>query len=332
MHLQGRPKLAVYYITLLFLPILVLLCVYGSFLGAEGAQSFFNSLPLIVYWILAAVLVVFSLFLFKKLRKPHLFLMHIGVILVILGSLLASTKGHELKAAITKTVKPVAGQMLIYEGKASDMLYQPAENANYKLPFEIFVKDFEVHYYPAYINIILPGGRTERLAARVGDDYVLKNSGARLKVLNVYENFKITFKDGLRLPVESEEKGTNPAVELEITLPGKEPFKHFVFERFDSHTQPGGMRIRYHRPIKDYVSQVDVIKDGRVVSSADIEVNRPLHYGGFHFYQHSYDSQTHSYTVLGVVSDNGLYLVYSGFAALCAGVVWYFWFYRLRLN
>jgi len=56
-----------------------------------------------------------------------------------------------------------------------------------------------------------------------------------------------------------------------------------------------------------------------------VKVNHPLHYGGYYFYQHSYDAQDGQYSVLMVVSDSGLAFVYAGYAALCVGVVWNFW-------
>ncbi|MBC8481760.1 MAG: cytochrome c biogenesis protein ResB [Planctomycetes bacterium] len=88
-------------------------------------------------------------------------------------------------------------------------------------------------------------------------------------------------------------------------------------------------RIKYYeeqRLIRDYFSDVTVIKDGKEVSSKTIEVNYPLHYGGYHFYQHSYDLNKEKYTILAVVSDSGLYTVYVGYWLLCLGVLWQFWF------
>jgi hypothetical protein len=78
--------------------------------------------------------------------------------------------------------------------------------------------------------------------------------------------------------------------------------------------------------IRDYFSDVVVIEDGKEIVGKMIEVNHPLHYGGYHFYQHSYDSQAHKYTILSVTSDSGLYAVYGGYWLLCLGVLWQFWF------
>lgn len=78
-------------------------------------------------------------------------------------------------------------------------------------------------------------------------------------------------------------------------------------------------------PIKSYKSDVAVEKDGRTVAGKVIEVNHPMHYGGYHFYQSSYDPEGRQYTVLSVTSDSGLWMVYAGMAMLTAGAFWFCW-------
>ena len=82
------------------------------------------------------------------------------------------------------------------------------------------------------------------------------------------------------------------------------------------------------RPVGDvsaYKSHVEVREGGRTVAAATIEVNEPLPWGGYHFYQHSYDSRNESYTILKVVSDSGLLVVYAGLFLLAIGAFWRFW-------
>jgi hypothetical protein len=86
------------------------------------------------------------------------------------------------------------------------------------------------------------------------------------------------------------------------------------------------LSMDYSRMVRDYISELEIVKDGAVVAAKDIEVNHPLHYGGYHFYQHSYGEDTlGKYTVLMVVSDSGLHLVYGGYLMLIAGIFWHFW-------
>jgi len=77
--------------------------------------------------------------------------------------------------------------------------------------------------------------------------------------------------------------------------------------------------------VKDFKSDVAVLEEGQTTARKVIEVNHPLHYGGYHFYQHSYDDVGGQYTILLVKSDSGLRLVYGGFLLLGAGVFWWCW-------
>jgi len=77
--------------------------------------------------------------------------------------------------------------------------------------------------------------------------------------------------------------------------------------------------------VKSYKSDVAVLEDNRKVDEAVIEVNHPLHLGGYHFYQSDYDHQNEAYTVLSVSSDSGLAAVYLGLAILSIGAFWRFW-------
>jgi len=88
-------------------------------------------------------------------------------------------------------------------------------------------------------------------------------------------------------------------------------------------------RVDYYEPkrgaVRDYISSLAVIENDKTVAEKNVEVNHPLHYGGYYFYQYSYDTQAGQYSVLMVVSDTGLGLVYAGYVMLCAGVIWHFW-------
>ena len=78
-------------------------------------------------------------------------------------------------------------------------------------------------------------------------------------------------------------------------------------------------------PVRDYCSRLAILTDGRIVREATVSVNHPLHYGGYHFYQYSYVADAPPCTILLVVSDSGLPLVYAGFVLLCGGLVWGMW-------
>ena len=90
-------------------------------------------------------------------------------------------------------------------------------------------------------------------------------------------------------------------------------------------TSPALYLVRPERMVKDYKSHLAVLENERVVLRKTVEVNYPLHYGGYHIYQSSYGGEDQPYVGLMVRSDTGLYLVYAGFGLLVASVFWWGW-------
>jgi cytochrome c biogenesis protein ResB len=222
-------RFAVMWIALALVVLLILLSVYGAFLGSYQAKSFFNSPALSAYWLALMALLTAAFVTFRRLiRLPGLLLIHAGCILILAGALRGSGAGLKVRNHLFGADKIQTGQMTILEGDAENRIRLEDSDQTKELPFYIKLKDFRIEYYkPEYV--------------------------------------------------------------------------------------------------RDYISDIQVIKDGNVVAEKSIEVNHPLHFGGYHFYQSSYDTQAHRYTVLSVVSDTGLDFVYAGYTALCIGVFWHFW-------
>ena len=87
--------------------------------------------------------------------------------------------------------------------------------------------------------------------------------------------------------------------------------------------------------VKDYKSILRVVDGEETVMTKIIEVNDPLKYKGYVFYQSSYDPEGERYTGLQVTKNPGLIVVYSGFILLCIGVVFIFYakpFLRRKLK
>lgn len=75
------------------------------------------------------------------------------------------------------------------------------------------------------------------------------------------------------------------------------------------------------RFVKSYKSQVTVRRAGDILKEGVIEVNKPLSFGGFNFYQYGHDVDLPGQTILQVVGDPGLPCVYSGYFVLLAGML-----------
>lgn len=144
----------------------------------------------------------------------------------------------------------------------------------------------------------------------------------------------------------------NPAALLHVVLPDATTEAFWVFARFPDFTtarsalpfavsyQPGAesadvaallalqrddlpVLLRYspgEPQIKSYISEVSVLVAGEVVHQQAIFVNGPMKYGGYTFYQQSYDAERQAYTILEVKTDPGLPGIYLGCILLCLGV------------
>ncbi len=77
--------------------------------------------------------------------------------------------------------------------------------------------------------------------------------------------------------------------------------------------------------VKAWKSTVSVIEEGAVVLTRTIEVNHPLSYGGYRFYQSSYSPNDPTYSLLSVASSSGVWLIYLGFACLGGSIFWWMW-------
>lgn len=318
--------------------LLAILSVLGAFCGPQKAKLIFNSIPLGVYWcgfvmLLAAGFIVFP----RMFHKPGLLIIHAGCLLIIAGGMWGSEAGHRLANRFLGTQKIPGGYMIIYEGHSEKNIF--TENFRQKLgelPFSIKLNDFRLEYYDAdedpvpQLYIQTKEGDNLRLIARPDEEISLGTGRGRLKIVRTFNNFKIGIENGKRVVEDRQGGKENPAVEVEIEKPDGNSYRTYVFERHADFNAENEFRMIYmsREPpvIRDYFSDLVIVEDGKKVVSKTIEVNGPLHYGGYHFYQYSYDPEMGQYTVLSVTSDAGLQAVYVGYWMLCLGVLWQLWF------
>lgn len=124
------------------------LSVIGAFLGDERARAVFNSIPLVVFWVLLLGLLAVGLVHFKRLiRSAGLLGAHLGSLLILLGAMLGSDGGHSLTARLFGSNKIPSGYMTIYEGHASNSITDSKNREIGKLPFSVGLKDFRIEYY-----------------------------------------------------------------------------------------------------------------------------------------------------------------------------------------
>lgn len=73
--------------------------------------------------------------------------------------------------------------------------------------------------------------------------------------------------------------------------------------------------------VRDYLSTVSVFEEGRKVLTREVEVNLPLHYGGYAVYQADYRPDDPGFSGFEIVSDPGMPVVYLGLLVNAAGVL-----------
>lgn len=132
----------------------------------------------------------------------------------------------------------------------------------------------------------------------------------------------------------------NPAVLVSVVSASGHTNDHWLFANFpdfdmhansDSNTVPTPFKMTLELEgssgqqgsspsIKDYKSHLQIIENDKVVLEKTIEVNAPLSYKGYSFYQASYDPNDMTYTLLQVVNDPGVPVVYAGFALMILGL------------
>lgn len=311
--------------------LLFFLSVYGAFLGPKRAKELFNSIPLAVFWLVFIILLIAGMGLFRRLlRKPALLLIHTGCIFVIAGTLWSSAGGHQLRQKFLGIDKIPSGFMQIYEGHSDNRVISQSDQIR-ELPFYISLKDFRIeHYKPDYLYIQNRQGDYWRCPVEIGAEYSLSPEYGTIKIIRVFENFKIPMEGENKIAIDDPGPGSNPALEISINPPNGQSITRYVFERLPGHTHPGDeLSLTYQRVISEYISELQVVDNGKIVAEKDIQVNHPLHYGGYHFYQQDYDHQAGRYTILEVTSDSGLISVYVGYLMLCIGLFWHFWINKL---
>jgi hypothetical protein len=320
-------RYAMMWVALALVVLLIFLSVYGAFLGSYQAKSFFNSPALSAYWLAFIAFLAAAFVTFRRLiRLPGPLLTHAGCILILAGALWGSVTGLKIKNQLFGTDKIQTGQMTIREGHAENRIRLEDSDQTKELPFHIKLTDFRIEYYkPEYLEILTAEGRS-KIPIEIGSVWSIGPDFGIITIVRAFENFKISIDGDRETIIDAPQPGYNPALEVRIKNPDGSVTTRYVFERFPDYIHPEDkFLLRYRKSVRDYISDIQVIKDGNVAAEKAIEVNHPLHFGGYHFYQSSYDTQAHRYTILSVVSDTGLDFVYAGYLALGIGVFWHFW-------
>lgn len=152
LHFEGKAMNKLHrfeiWAALLLMVWLAALSVVTAFYGAQRTAMFFNSLPLVIYWLTLTGLLLAGLITFRRLiRLPGLLLIHLGCVFILVGAMFGSARGHHLRKKLFGIEKVPFGYMMIYEGTAENTIVAEDGTVLAELPFSIYLKDFRIEYY-----------------------------------------------------------------------------------------------------------------------------------------------------------------------------------------
>jgi hypothetical protein len=300
-------------------------------------------------------------------RQGGVLAMHLGLALVLIGAMWGSRAGHRLANGFLGQEKIPAGYMVIPVGGRENMVLDEdlAKDVG-QLGFSLELRDFRVEYYPPRdktwrLLAAMPlAGRDDQnqgnvdaepiwLDWRIGQTLTIPGVSLRVKVLDYLDSARPSDIDP-STAVADQAVGA-PAMKLSIqdppgrpvetwliAAPGEDHIGLSVAAELGVTSAPAGgpewinrainlWLVQPESPVKAYTGDVAVVVGDKAVKSQAVQVNRPLHYGGYHIYLHQWetDPQEQGHAVFAITSDSGLGWVFAGLAVLCLGAMWHFW-------
>lgn len=316
--------------SVILLGLWALLCICGSFLGSQAAASFFQSLPLSIFWLIWVIFLLLSLLNPKFRRHPYLFILHLGVLMVILGSLWGSPNAHHWRNRYWDTSEIAKGYLILSEKEHTNQVYDAVGRQIGSLPFDLYLEQFTITHYDSPTLSIVDKNTQQKLYTlhAIPDSPVELEGGLRLEVLGRYRNLQLRWEQGHFVPAEGPVQPRNPGFEMKLLWPDGTEEYYYVWER-NGFWGPSSNRctVSYSAPQvpKQYESRITVRQNGKS-SLHFIRVNRPLVYGGYTFIQQSWGEDEKGYcSILGVVSNRGFPAVLTGYCLLMVGAAGHFW-------
>ncbi len=269
-----------------------------------------------------------------RLRVLGSFMTHVSMLLILLGGGIRVIWGEK-------------GVLAFREGETATQ-FELASGAKQELPFALQLKDFEIEMYAqpqgaiGTLQVAWPEkGVAKEFPVTLQQEWVVSapaDAGQtfRLRVLRyVPDLVVISGPNGMEVVSRSDEP-RNPAIQVQFDggqgartewVYGRAvgahggASAHALQFRFVPAAQPEKARGRMPKAFKSTV----VVRDGgKEVREVVIQMNAPLSYRGYSFYQSGYNPADSTWTSLQVVRDPGVPLVLMGFVLMLAGLTMVF--------
>ena len=259
-----------------------------------------------------------------KLKNVGFFLNHAGLWITLFAITLGSGDLIRLNMSLT-------------EGKPATNVVYDNNQKLFSVPFNVELLDFQIKEYPPKIALI--DSKTKKILIEATNNLTLVEKGMIVNILNweieieeYYDNAII--KDNTF--IESDVFGASDAVFMNVknTVTGK-TVKGWLspgglinpsiyLELDDSHS------IALTKPEPKEYSSIVVIDntEKNTIDTVTIEVNQPVKVSGWNLYQVGYDDKMGKWSkisILEVVFDPWLPVIYFGIFLLIAGAVYMIW-------
>lgn len=316
------------------LSIIAFFSLIGTFIPQSNIYSSWWFILLLVLLSLNLTVCLLNRFSLK-VRCLGSFLAHTSILVILLGALigilfgqkdyLKISKGQEAGSFISRGKNVPLG----FSIRLDDFIYN--ENIDSKEKLLVYQRN-KSEKGICDLDKPLAANKAEGLLAEIsvkpGIEQVIGNTGYRIKVMRYVPDFVMDTTS--KLIASRSARPDNPAIEVELKDPKGGIKTAWLFARFPQIHQEisADFRIIYNwapRRPKDFISKVTILKAGKEILSRDIQVNAPLNFAGYNFFQSSYDSQDLSWSGLQVVKDPGVPVIYAGFVLLILGLVMIFY-------
>ncbi len=237
-------------------------------------------------------------------------LSHLGILVILAGVIVSAMLSER-------------GQISISEGETLNA-YSTGRRVN-RMPFGIRLDDFNLEWKnqtPHEIEIVVRDARVRQsLDVDVGGIYDIASSGYSIEVMRFVPDLFVD--SGMNVVSRSDNPG-NPALLVRISR-GDKVEARWLFARYPDFTMERdgniGLAYKFGKSPGDFKSTVTIFDEGKGRLTGTIEVNHPLKYRGYSFYQANYDPASLQWTGLEVVRDPGVHVVFAGILLLNLGVV-----------
>ncbi|MEX1381858.1 cytochrome c biogenesis protein ResB [Lutibacter sp.] len=222
-----------------------------------------------------------------------------------------------------------------YEGKPSWIAIDAQKN-QVELPFAFYLKDFIIdEYHP---KLALVDNKTGTIAQNNGKNLYLIEKGETYYFQNfevtVDEYFETSGRIGNRYHFVNE-LGAPPSAKITVKNTTNDSIQNaWISSGSFSHPyeslkiSDAYSMVMTIPEIKKFSSDIDILtKDGERISTV-LEVNKPFKFRGYKIYQLSYDDKMGKWSdlsVLELVRDPWLPVIYIGIFMMIAGAIYMFW-------